>query len=119
MTSSRRVDLSQIHAHEARQQFAAEVQKGESGINLAAAALAVSTEDDALVSHSTVKLPALTFLKRIQVISADLDRLHLAKLPPDAPPEDVLRVQTLPPHPPPANPWTRPLLHWPDDEART
>jgi len=91
-----RVDLSQIHAHEARQQFAAEVQKGESGINLAAAALAVSTEDDALVSHSTVKLPAHTFLKRIQVVSADLGRLHLAKLPPGAPPHEVLRV---PPHP--------------------
>lgn len=36
-----RVDHSETHAYEARQQFATEVQKGESGINLAVAALAV------------------------------------------------------------------------------
>lgn len=56
----------------------------------------MSTEDDALVSHSTVKLPAHTFLKRIQAISADLGRLHLAKLPRDASPRDVLKVPQFP-----------------------
>ena len=88
-----RVDLSDLHAFEARQQYALEVQKGESGINLAAAALAVSAEDDALVSHSTVRLPEETFLKRIETFSAEVERAQLRGLPENVSPTDVLEVR--------------------------
>lgn len=85
------MDLSDLHAYEARQQFATEVYKGESGINLAGAALAVSAEDDALVSHSTVKLPGESFLKRIDVFSAGVER-ELRKLPDESSANTVLEV---------------------------
>lgn len=92
MANKCRVDLSDLHAYQARQQYALEVQKGESGINLAAAALAVSAEDDALVSHSTVKLPEETFLKRIDVFSAEVQRSQLSNLPSDVSPLSILEA---------------------------
>lgn len=91
-----RVDDSDLHAYQARQQYASEILKGESGINLVAAALAVSIEDDALVSHSTVRLPEATFAKRIDVFSAGLERLHLSTLPNEASPDDIIEASCSP-----------------------
>lgn len=87
-----RVDHSDLYAYEARRQYASEVQRGESGINLAAAALAISAEDDAIVSHSTVKLPEEPFLRRINVFSADVERMTLSHLPSEISPTNVLEV---------------------------
>ncbi|KAK9816720.1 hypothetical protein WJX72_004217 [[Myrmecia] bisecta] len=89
----RRVDMSELHAYAARQQFAQQCAQGEAGINLAEAALHISAEDDALVSHSTVPLPVASYLKRLSSMALELARLRLAHLPPDtAAPEDVLQV---------------------------
>ena len=90
-----RVDSSDLHAFNARSQFARAVQKGESGINLAEAALAIGAEDDALVSHSTVPLPVQSFVKRIRSLSNELARIHLPRLGSDAQPEAQLQVNYL------------------------
>ena len=86
-----RVDLSDLHAYDARKQFAAAVQKGEAGINLAEAALHISAEDDAIASHSTVRLPVDAFLKRIEQLSGELATMHLRHTE-DAEPEAILQV---------------------------
>ena len=82
-----------MHAFLARKRFAQCVQKGESGINLAEAALAIGAEDDALVSHSTVQLPIDSFLKRIRNVSSELARTTLPGLGSDASPEQALQVR--------------------------
>ena len=43
-----RVDFSSVHAYEARQAFLACIAEGEAAVDLAAAALHVAAEDDAL-----------------------------------------------------------------------
>ncbi len=69
--------MSEIHAYEARQGFLDIIEKGEAGISLADAALQVAAEDDAIISHSTVKLPVKAFQGRISRLAADLANHHL------------------------------------------
>ena len=69
--------MSEIHAYEARQGFLDVIAKGEAGIRLADAALQVAAEDDAIISHSTVKLPVKSFQGRISRLVADLASHHL------------------------------------------
>ncbi|KAK9826657.1 hypothetical protein WJX74_008333 [Apatococcus lobatus] len=73
----RRLDMSEIHAHEARQGFLDIIEKGEAGIRLADAALQVAAEDDAIISHSTVKLPVKSFQSRIARLAADVANNHI------------------------------------------
>ena len=68
----RRVDYSAVHAWEARQAFLRSIAAGEAAVDLAAAALHVAAEDDALVSHSTVQLPVAAYQQRLQRMAADL-----------------------------------------------
>lgn len=67
----RRVDFSSQHAYEARQLFLHQLSVGP-GIDLARAALAIAAEDDALVSHSSVKFPDLSYLQRLERIANDV-----------------------------------------------
>ncbi|EFN51564.1 expressed protein [Chlorella variabilis] len=66
-----RVDYSVQHAYQARQAFLRSIQAGEAAVNLAAAALHIAEEDDALVSHSTVQLPVASYQQRLQRLAAD------------------------------------------------
>ena len=61
-----------MHAWEARQAFLRSIAAGEAAVDLAAAALHVAAEDDALVSHSTVQLPVAAYQQRLQRMAADL-----------------------------------------------
>ncbi|CAK0760877.1 hypothetical protein CVIRNUC_002808 [Coccomyxa viridis] len=88
----RRVDLAEVHAWEARRAFVETVAKGESGINLAEAALQVAAEDDAIVSHSTVRLPIQSFLQRIDRLASNMRSAVLQKMPEDAMPDDILQA---------------------------
>ena len=91
-----RVDMSEVHAWRARRAFAEGVGRGESGINLAEAALQVAAEDDALVSHSTVPLPVQSFHSRISRIANGAHRGALEGLPGNASDDDRLQVAALP-----------------------
>eukprot|EP00884_Botryococcus_braunii_P013259 jgi/Botrbrau1/21934/Bobra.0249s0057.1 len=71
----RRIDMSETHAYEARMAFLENISAGEASVDLAMAALQIATEDDALVSHSSVKLPVEAFSRRIDSIVRDLVRL--------------------------------------------
>lgn len=93
-----RADFSDLHAYEARQAFVQNIASGEAGINLADAALAISAEDDALVSHSSVKLPVQSYAKRMQRMAEDIARNKLNHLPAvgsDRNPQAVLEVCSL------------------------
>ena len=57
-----------MHAFEARRAFVQNIARGESAISVAEAALQIAAEDDAIVSHSTVRLP-------IKVWQAPADQL--------------------------------------------
>lgn len=90
-----RADFSDLHAFEARQAFVQNIASGEAGINLADAALAISAEDDALVSHSSVKLPVKAYAKRMQRMAEDIAHNKLSHLPAvgsDRDPQAVLEV---------------------------
>lgn len=76
-----RADFSDLHAFEARQAFVKNIASGEAGINLADAALAIAAEDDALVSHSSVKLPVQAYAKRMQRMAEDIAHNRLNHLP--------------------------------------
>ncbi|KAL4421748.1 hypothetical protein ABPG77_009731 [Micractinium sp. CCAP 211/92] len=76
----RRTDFSTQHAYEARHAFMRCIAEGEASVDLAAAALYVAAEDDALVSHSTVQLPVEAYQQRLQRMATELARL-LAELP--------------------------------------
>ena len=65
------------------------------GINLAEAALQVAAEDDAIVSHSTVRLPIQSFLQRIDRLASNMRSAVLQKMPEDAMPDDILQVRKL------------------------
>ena len=52
-----RIDHSEVHAFEARRAFSNNIAQGEAALNVAEAALQIAAEDDAIVSHSTVRLP--------------------------------------------------------------
>ena len=88
-----RLDMSEVHAYEARQAFLDVIEKGEAGICLADAALQVAAEDDAIISHSTVKLPVKSFQGRIARLTADLASNHLPDIS-TASPEQQLQVAT-------------------------
>lgn len=93
-----RADFSDLHAFEARQAFVQNLASGEAGINLADAALAICAEDDALVSHSSVKLPVHSFAKRVQRMAEDIARNRLSHLPAvgsDRDPHAVLQVWSM------------------------
>lgn len=47
-----RADLSEVHALQARKQFAENISRGEAGIRLGEAALLAAAEDDAIGGHS-------------------------------------------------------------------
>ena len=65
------------------------------GINLAEAALQVAAEDDAIVSHSTVRLPIQSFLQRIDRLASNMRSAVLQKMLEDAMPDDILQVRKL------------------------
>lgn len=91
----RRADFSDVHSFEARQAFVRNIASGEAGINLADAAFQIAAEDDALVSHSSVKLPILLYAKRMQRMAEDIARNRLSHMPgvsSDRDPEAVLQV---------------------------
>ena len=69
----RRIDFSELHAFEARRAFVQNIARGESAISVAEAALQIAAEDDAIVSHSTVRLP-------IKVRQALADQLAAIRL---------------------------------------
>ncbi|KAI7836487.1 hypothetical protein COHA_009639 [Chlorella ohadii] len=73
----RRVDYSTLHAYEARQAFLRCIQQGEGLLELSAAALHIAAEDDALVSHSTVKLPVPSYQQRLQRMANELASQYL------------------------------------------
>lgn len=92
-----RADFSDLHAFEARQAFVKNIASGEAGINLAEAALAIAAEDDALVSHSSVKLPVQAYAKRMQRMAEDIahNRLdHFPSVGSDRDPTAVLEVHS-------------------------
>lgn len=93
-----RADFSDLHAFEARQAFVQNIASGEAGINLADAALSICAEDDALVSHSSVKLPVHSFAKRMQRMAEDIARNRLSHLPAvgsDRDPHAVIQVWSM------------------------
>lgn len=97
MTPLPRADFSDLHAFEARQAFVKNIASGEAGINLADAALAIAAEDDALVSHSSVKLPVQAYAKRMQRMAEDIahNRLdHFPSVGSDRDPTAVLEVHS-------------------------
>ena len=81
-------------AGEARRRFlAATVERGEAGMDLAEAALAVAAEDDALVTGSVVPLPVEAYLQRLEKMVDELASKRLAHLDAAAAaPRDVLDV---------------------------
>ena len=90
-----RADFSEVHSFEARQAFVRNIAHGEAGINLADAAFQIAAEDDALVSHSSVKLPVQQYAKRMQRMAEDIARNKLSHMPSigsDRDPEAVLQV---------------------------
>jgi len=78
--SYRREDMSESHSREARRAFFAAISQGEGAMNLAEAALQIAAEDDALVSHSSVKLPVAAFRQRLQRLADELIRVVLPPL---------------------------------------
>ena len=90
-----RADFSEIHSYEARLAFVNNIAHGEAGINLADAAFQIAAEDDALVSHSSVKLPVHQYAKRMQRMAEDIARNRLSHMPSigsDRDPDAVLQV---------------------------
>ena len=80
------------HAQAARRAFVDIVERGEATLNLAAAALHVAAEDDALVTHSAVELPVELFLSRLQRYADEIGRVYLPPLGAHATPEQQLAV---------------------------
>ncbi|KAG7668476.1 hypothetical protein Ndes2526B_g03893 [Nannochloris sp. 'desiccata'] len=78
--SYRREDMSESHSREARKAFLDAISQGEGAMNLAEAALQIAAEDDALVSHSSVKLPVAAFCRRLQRLADELIRVILPPL---------------------------------------
>lgn len=80
----RRTDFSDDLAREARAAFAANVAGGEAAVDLAAAALQVAAEDDAIASSSTVPFPVESYLDRVAALASDCAARHpdLAGMPP-------------------------------------
>jgi hypothetical protein len=75
-----REDMSAAHSREARKAFLAAISQGEGAMNLAEAALQIAAEDDALVSHSSVKFPVASFRQRLQRLAEELIRVVIPSL---------------------------------------
>jgi hypothetical protein len=75
-----RLDDSEEHALQSRAAFLATLSRGESGVDLAEAALHIAAEDDALVSHSSCEFPVKPFQSRLQRFANDIDRTVLPPL---------------------------------------
>ena len=68
---------------------------GEASIDLADAAFQIAAEDDALVSHSTVKLPVHLYSARVQRMTEDIARhklSHMSLVGSDRDPNAVMQV---------------------------
>ncbi|GAB4816397.1 hypothetical protein N2152v2_003443 [Parachlorella kessleri] len=76
----RTVDFSEVHAYEARMAFLRNISRGEAAVDLADAALQIAAEDDALVSHSSVKLPVEAFHSRLERLAEEVAELRLRPL---------------------------------------
>lgn len=87
----RREDFSTAHANEARHLYLGEISKGEALIDLATAALHIASEDDALVSHSSVKFPVQSYLQRLQRMADELASSRLQQNN-AATPEEQLQI---------------------------
>ena len=72
--------MSEEHAAEARCAFLSALAAGEGALDLAEAALCIAAEDDALVSHSAVRLPIAAFRGRLQRLADELARVRLPPL---------------------------------------
>mmetsp|Transcript_19795 Transcript_19795/g.59797 ORF Transcript_19795/g.59797 Transcript_19795/m.59797 type:complete len:513 (+) Transcript_19795:154-1692(+) len=86
-----RVDLSAEHAYEARQSLLATVAKGEARMDLAEAALQIAAEDDAIASHTVVRLPVGSYRQRLNKLAQGA-RNALGSLPKDAKSEDQVQA---------------------------
>lgn len=74
---------------------------GEASIDLADAAFQIAAEDDALVSHSSVKLPVHLYSKRLQRMAEDIARhklTHMSLVGSDRDPHTVMQVSQSTPH---------------------
>lgn len=85
------MDLSEQHAYEARQAFLAAVSYSEARMDLAEAALQISAEDDAIASHTVVRLPVGSYLQRLAKLSEGAAQA-LSALPPNSAPEKQIEV---------------------------
>lgn len=68
-----RRDMSLEHWSEFRLRFLAELEKGESTASLTELSLLVAAEDDALISHSSVKFPVEAYSKRLEKLTNDFE----------------------------------------------
>lgn len=68
-----RRDMSLEHWSEFRLRFLAELEKGESRASLTELSLLVAAEDDALMSHSSVKFPVEAYSKRLEKLTSDFE----------------------------------------------
>lgn len=75
-----RRDMSLEHWSEFRLRFLAELEKGESQASLTELSLLVAAEDDALISHSSVKFPVEAYSKRLEKLTSDF-QVWLDSLP--------------------------------------
>lgn len=89
-----RVDLSEQHAYEARQAFLTAVSCSEARMNLAEAALQISAEDDAIASHTVVRLPVSAYHQRLIKLAEGAEQT-LAALPADSPLETQVQAVEL------------------------
>lgn len=102
-----RADFSELHAYEARQAFVKNIMNGEASLDLADAAFQIAAEDDALVSHSSVKLPVQSYSKRLQRMAEEIARHrlgHMSLVGSDRDPHVVMQVTLSPPPPFPPTP---------------
>ncbi|KAG2439985.1 hypothetical protein HXX76_004103 [Chlamydomonas incerta] len=75
----RRADYSDVYQYESRQAFARAIAGGEPRMRLAAAALHVTAEDDAIASLSTVRFPVEAWLERIDRLVDQLCAVNLRR----------------------------------------
>ena len=109
-----RADFSELHAYEARQAFVKNIMNGEASLDLADAAFQIAAEDDALVSHSSVKLPVQSYSKRLQRMAEEIARHrlgHMSLVGSDRDPHAVMQVKLAPGSPPALYPPRPSFIH--------
>lgn len=89
-----RRDMSLEHWSEFRLRFLAELEKGESTASLTELSLLVAAEDDALISHSSVKFPVEAYSKRLEKLTQDFE-VWLGSLPEDCRRGDSQKIELL------------------------